>query len=115
MKQGLAPLHPLNENAYVYERLSDSQIRLIRLYADEDHQPLQGEIIRTSIMDAPPFWALSYVWGAAPTSLDADYFNVSNKRLMITPSLHNALKSIRNRGVSILLWADAVCLYFNRY
>lgn len=96
--------------AYKYQRLKHlREIRLLEITPGNRDAPLEGAIRHVSIDSKQPFWALSYVWGTF-TPLAPYYLKTPNGMIPVTSSLHSALRSMRERGVSAMLWADAVCI-----
>jgi Heterokaryon incompatibility protein (HET) len=109
--------------ALQFTPLNDSEIRLVRF----EKRPAQTDAIklcleRHDIQSAPPYLALSYVWGdpttTVPVEIDSHKFNV-------TENLFNALKQIselsdvfeegvgrsRTQGrAELFLWIDAICI-----
>lgn len=83
------------------------EIRLLELFPGRDEMPLEGVIHHVSVDSPGQYWAISYVWGAA---LKPFYFQTCEGKIPITVSLHGALQCIRDREVSTLLWADAICI-----
>ncbi|KAI0876050.1 heterokaryon incompatibility protein-domain-containing protein [Hypoxylon argillaceum] len=54
-----------------------------------------------------PYEALSYVWGS-PTGTIPIHCN--DKELLVTPNLYDALRRLRRRFSSRVLWIDAICI-----
>lgn len=97
-----------NSGLYSYGQLkSRREIRLLELSPGKDDMLLEGAIHHVPIDSPGSFWAMSYTWGAAPPTFS---LNTPKGSIPITASLHSALRCIRERGESILLWADAVCI-----
>src|ERR1700722_3861589 len=64
-------------------------------------------------MTAPPYEALSYVWGD-PT-FSRSLYTPDNRYVAITASLWQALKDIRHaNNRNRLIWADGICMYSYR-
>ena len=83
------------------------EIRLLELFPGRDEMPLEGIIHHVSVDSPGEYWAISYVWGPHPKPF---YFQTGEGKIPITVSLHGALRCIRDREVSTLLWADAICI-----
>jgi len=83
------------------------EIRLLELFPGDEDAPLQGTIHHASVDSPGKYWAISYVWGAAPKPF---YFQTPEGKIPLTVSLHSALQSARDKEHSILLWADAICI-----
>ncbi|PVH75854.1 hypothetical protein DL98DRAFT_536154 [Cadophora sp. DSE1049] len=87
------------------------------LQAGAFDDPIRFGLITTSIITAPPYEALSSVWGYSQQAcLEAAL--VDGPTFSIALDLSTALCHLRNEpGVSEerLMWIDAICLYFDRY
>lgn len=59
------------------------------------------------VVDPPVYQALSYVWG---DSSEKASIRVNGKPFEVTKNLFAALKRLRRRTFSILLWVDAICI-----
>jgi hypothetical protein len=84
------------------------EIRLALLHCAKDPTtPIHCSLIQVSLSEAPPYSALSYVWGKSNASqvivLDGD-------TMQVTPNLFQALIHLRDREVDFLLWIDALCI-----
>jgi hypothetical protein len=97
----------LADPVYLYKPLGFGEIRLLELLRGTGEMPIEGFVYHTSLELAGRYSALSYVWGNALRP-----FNLQNKdgRMPLTAALHSALKSLRNKDVSVTLWADAICI-----
>jgi Heterokaryon incompatibility protein (HET) len=97
---------------YKYEPLKRNEIRLIELKGSSIwSDPIELIHIRhVSLNNASQvsFEALSYAWGD-PTGRHPLYCG-DGSYLMITESLFSALRNLRQRNRSRLLWVDAVCI-----
>jgi hypothetical protein len=68
---------------------------------------LTCELIEASLDAPPPFEALSYAWDAQST----DQSLICNGRLVqITPNCEAALRRLRYKVASRVLWIDAICI-----
>lgn len=93
---------------YQYTTLTGArQIRLLKLHAGAEADELAGELVHTSLDETPSFTALSYAWGD-PQPRKA--IRCSGLRVEIGPSLHSALRHLRQPGRETFLWADALCI-----
>jgi hypothetical protein len=95
---------------YIYEKLNPREIRLLEISPGKDDMPLEGIIHHVSMDSRETFWAISYVWGAAPTTILPFHFKTTSGIIPITASLHSALRAIRKKEASTLLWADAISI-----
>ena len=94
----------------VYKRLSLRQvhdIRVLRLQAGSENDPLQCTLECTSLDDKPRYEALSYEWNALAGT---GTIICCGSMLEVTGNLHGALSSLRNRDKPRLLWVDAICI-----
>jgi Heterokaryon incompatibility protein (HET) len=85
-------------------------IRLFKLRAEISDKPLSGTIEHADIDSAPPYLALSYVWGSPEKNHSVQ---IGDKELPITASLNSALLDIRhisNPGHNVYIWADGICI-----
>ena len=93
---------------YQYGPLTPSrQIRLLRLYAGAEAYELCGELMHISLEETPPFTALSYAWGE---SQPQKAILCSGLKIEIGPSLHSALRHLRQPASETVIWADALCI-----
>lgn len=102
----------------IYTPLGDpsSNIRLLEIHVREaKRRPAVTCRMRTvSLDDAPPFAALSYVWGDAD---DRENIVVNSQLVSVTKNLETALRHAPSfQGMHpacspiFLLWADAICI-----
>jgi hypothetical protein len=107
----------------VYDRLQGSEIRLMRFEGDSSHpSSIRMQLETFELHEAPPYIALSYVWGDAR---DTQPIDIGSKSLEITRNLFSALLNIRTlssyfeAGLSqnhdgaeakLFLWIDAICI-----
>ncbi|KAF2176286.1 hypothetical protein K469DRAFT_682619 [Zopfia rhizophila CBS 207.26] len=96
---------------YNYEPLKNPrEIRVLKIWPGKGNSALEGSIRHISLDSKVQFWAISYVWGAAPTSVALFTLKTPEGIIPITASLHFALKCFRERYSSMYFWADAVCI-----
>ncbi len=84
------------------------ETRILHLYAGTPTDPLTGHLECTSIDQAPSYEALSYEWACPEKTKQIILQNDSV--LLITESLHNALRDLRYQDENRLIWADAICI-----
>ncbi|MCJ1432680.1 hypothetical protein MMC27_002037 [Xylographa pallens] len=92
------------------ELLEDESFRLLRLRNGAGTDELQGQLITYRLYSAPPYEALSYVWGDAAKN---GHIKCAGKDLPITPNLTAALRRLRLPSVDRLLWIDQLCINQN--
>ncbi|CAM1507403.1 Fc.00g070440.m01.CDS01 [Cosmosporella sp. VM-42] len=96
---------------YEYSPLKQSEIRLVRVRANE-----QGELYATlehvtlNFDDPIAYSALSYVWGNAAITLPLP---CEGKTLNITTTLHEALREAIKFDSNNGLWIDQICINQN--
>jgi len=56
---------------------------------------------------APPFHALSYIWGTETTTEEME---LGGKRFAVTPHLRTGLRALGRRFADALFWIDAICI-----
>ncbi|KAF4430289.1 putative Heterokaryon incompatibility protein, partial [Fusarium austroafricanum] len=111
---------------YGYRKLETKTrtIRLLELYAGADGSKLRGTLRHCSLDASPTFCAISYVWGFdlklysieldaddSPAVRDLEVSLGNNKEVIrVTPSLYSALRRVRDKGKSVTVWADAICI-----
>ncbi|KAK5991426.1 Heterokaryon incompatibility 6-like protein [Cladobotryum mycophilum] len=102
------------EQLYQNLKVNMGQIRLLRLELNKDlHAPLKGELVIKSIdSNSSPasFWAISYARGPKPTKLSPFKFVLNGVEIPITESLWTCFRRLRSDGVTVLLWADGLCI-----
>jgi hypothetical protein len=102
-----SPVVIVREDA-VYIPLSNSNsIRLLYLYPGTFSEPLVAHLETTTVENAPPYEAMSYVWGGADSRAQ---IMVGNTAIDIPANLHLALQRVRHTSKRRVLWADAVCI-----
>ncbi|KAH7068499.1 heterokaryon incompatibility protein-domain-containing protein [Paraphoma chrysanthemicola] len=80
-------------SASVYPtRLQGRNIRILELFPKASNEELRCRLIETPLDDAPPYQALSYVWGD-PTIREPIWCN--GERMDVTINLANALRRLR--------------------
>lgn len=91
---------------YTYEPLKSSiQIRLLKLYSNEEKERLEAVIEHHNLEDAikTGYEAISYCWGEP---LFTHQLHIEGRSLNITPHLHGALSVLTESYI----WVDAVCI-----
>ena len=84
------------------------EIRVLELQPDLcDSSPISVRLSKAFVSDPPKYHALSYLWGDSSEKVP---IFVDGKRFNIGKNLFAALKCLRLRDSSLLLWADAVCI-----
>ncbi|RMJ09775.1 hypothetical protein CDV36_010606 [Fusarium kuroshium] len=84
-----------------------SEIRLVRFVeCPSDSSQLELELRHASMNDTT-FNALSYVWGDCTKTID---IHLNGQSFPVGPSLHSALKQLRENGFRDWIWIDSICI-----
>ncbi|EXK28117.1 hypothetical protein FOMG_15567 [Fusarium oxysporum f. sp. melonis 26406] len=116
MQTSLENQPQIDRNPYVYCDLpKTSCIRLLELLQGYRLDTLSGRLFEVHLEQeiCPPYSALSYTWAddKGDTSLSRLIFlDQKQKVLHITRNCDRALRSLRQRHKSILLWVDSICI-----
>jgi len=98
----------LANNLYKYDPLQTStSIRLLELDPGQSEDVLICHLRTVEIDNAPPYEAISYVWGNQSAEVRVV---CEGKLLWITPNLKDILRRVRMQEERRLLWADAICI-----
>ncbi|CAO2650783.1 Nn.00g020750.m01.CDS01 [Neocucurbitaria sp. VM-36] len=89
-------------------QLSGSDIRLLHIEPGVAESTLQCSLLRTSEVDASPYYALSYVWGDDP---NRKLIMCNGGLVEVTTNLYSVLHEHRQRAVPMRLWVDALCIH----
>jgi hypothetical protein len=101
-----------SHRGYPYRVLQPGTIRLLRVYQGAvNHLVCNLEVAHISQL--PPYEALSYCWGDPSDQIPIDCNGSGG--LKITKTLHSALLPLQLPNQARLIWADAICIYFDRY
>jgi hypothetical protein len=93
-----------------YEALpTHTSFRLLELLPEEDGQSIACTLRNVDWAKSPKYEAVSYAWGDPKARAPVI---VNGRRLDVTVSLHTALKHLRYRDRSRVLWADAIWWVF---
>ena len=91
---------------YEYSSLPLASIRL--LCKDDDGAGSSSWSLTQHVLsDAPPFFALSYVWG---TEKPTERFDIGQSVLKITPNLSILLHELEERRDVRFIWIDQICI-----
>lgn len=98
----------MNEE-YQYVGLNEKvdEIRLLTLLPGGDGSPLSCSLAIVRLKDAPVYEAISYTWG---DPFITDDITCNGDSIQITTNLADALRELRHRHNTRLLWADAICI-----
>ena len=98
------------DEIFEYDDLpTDGQhFRLLGLAPPDEHGNISSLTLHTfDINDAPPFYAISYVWHKSQLEVP---MTCNYKKLMITNSLGSALEKLVPWSRGTYLWADGICI-----
>ncbi|KIW84133.1 hypothetical protein Z517_03380 [Fonsecaea pedrosoi CBS 271.37] len=105
-----APPQPIWD-AGIYTTLREDQFRLIELKAGEGSAPLEIELVVRSFSQASKYVALSYVVGTDHKLKQLGLrFQKSLFKHEIAENLHSALSHLRQPGIDIAIWVDALSI-----
>lgn len=91
--------------SYRYQRLqSYSHVRLIKILLD-----LTLDLIAVKLAQAPPYEAISYVWGTGRQETHLAIGNPVEGSLAITTLLSASLKYLIGASTKGYLWIDQIC------
>ncbi|KAL8840027.1 MAG: hypothetical protein Q9170_001511 [Blastenia crenularia] len=82
-------------------------IRLLNILPGSRGDPIVCDLYYLSPESPPYFEAISYCWGEQEASVTIE---CDRQPLKITPNLSAAINSFRHEDVSLLIWADAICI-----
>ncbi|KAF2101207.1 HET-domain-containing protein, partial [Rhizodiscina lignyota] len=93
----------------VYSTLpSVNSIRLLRLQSLVQDEPVSCSLIVVDqYASGPEYHALSYCWGDANDTVE---LICSGRPFQVTKTLYAALRRLREKVPSQLVWADAICI-----
>jgi hypothetical protein len=96
-------------SSFTYSNISERSIRLLSLNstAEANDDQLRCTLMEASLESAPEYDAISYAWNDEQPTVP---IACNNHILLITNSLHNALRTMRDVQRPRPLWADAICI-----
>lgn len=98
---------------HIYRRLDQprQQVRLLTLHQGRSWESIKVSLRHASLPDvtiaAPPFEALSYVWGSSDRTC---LVICDHAKRNVTEALHQALFYLRHETEARILWTDALCI-----
>ncbi|KAK4458385.1 heterokaryon incompatibility protein-domain-containing protein [Cladorrhinum samala] len=90
-----------------YKDLGPSTVRLLELQPSSKGATIRCNLKTVSLLDAPAFEALSYVWG--DPSIKTNIL-VDGAPFPVTTNLGMGLRAVRRRWKQRVLWVDAICI-----
>jgi Heterokaryon incompatibility protein (HET) len=94
----------------MYNRLDHrtKEIRLLSLRPGNLREPsIECDLETFELGNAPPFIALSYVWGDPNVTVEIKLCETPKQ---ITVNLFAALTMLQERNLNQLIWIDALCI-----
>lgn len=89
-----------------YDRvLKAGHIRLVNLEAGDWQSSIRCELIHHDLSSSSAYTALSYAWGAPKATQS---IIVNDENFNVTVNLESALRHLKQRSASQLLWVDAL-------
>ncbi|KAF8856740.1 hypothetical protein BDZ45DRAFT_789795, partial [Acephala macrosclerotiorum] len=109
---GVSCLQLNGATRYTYKFLERLEIRVLKLFPGQKGHTLECELLHTSLETAPPYSALSYVWGEIKPDqrIRVKRGHWSWNELLVTPHLLVALKRLRRPSEPCYLWVDQLCI-----
>jgi hypothetical protein len=86
---------------------ASQEIRLLKIHRGALEDTLETSIVTVSLLNAPPYEALSYVWGS---SEERASMVVDGRTVEVHQGLFDALHTLRTGHSNRLVWADAICI-----
>jgi hypothetical protein len=101
---------PRQASPLYYPLPSSTSIRLLRLKPGNPADRIECELSTVELDEAPPYEAISYVWGDPRTRRR---ILCNGKKFTCRANLFMALKNVRNHDGVRVLWVDALCINQN--
>jgi hypothetical protein len=97
----------VSRSSFTYSDLPEGSIRLLNLDTIDPTGQLCCTLIEADQQKLPEYDAISYAWNdEQPTAP----IICNGKRLLITPSLHEALRTLQSLQQPRPVWVDAICI-----
>ncbi|KAH6704369.1 heterokaryon incompatibility protein-domain-containing protein [Leptodontidium sp. MPI-SDFR-AT-0119] len=90
-------------------RREPAEFRLVTIHSGVSPTPISASLTTHPLKAAPPYDALSYVWGPFDEE-DPDFILLDGYPFVVTTNLFRALYSLRREHADRVLWIDAVCI-----
>lgn len=114
LKSGDAQLDSTSRNTVYQSLMGSDEIRLLHLDPQENaSQPLHGHLRPSRLSMRPDYIALSYTWADANgdrTLRDKIFLGTAWAPFAITSNCAAALRRLRLRGGTCVVWVDAICI-----
>jgi hypothetical protein len=96
----------LGLKTYQYQPLKNTEIRLVKVLPERMSE-LKCEIMHMSLDRGLDYIAISYAWG---DRVDTTSLVLGTVTIPVALSLHGALKAVREKERSVMVWIDALCI-----
>ncbi|PVH88545.1 HET-domain-containing protein [Cadophora sp. DSE1049] len=90
-------------------RNEPAEFRLVTIHSGSSPSPISASLGTYPLKHAPPYEALSYVWGPFDDE-DPDLILLDEHGFVVTSNLLWALYSLRRKDADRVLWIDAICI-----
>lgn len=97
---------------YKYTILAADSIRILELCREDESGEVACRLDFFNLTSVPVHEAVSYIWGNPSMKVE---FHCDSKIIHVISSLKAALGHLQPQSGIRRLWADAICLYFDRY
>jgi hypothetical protein len=98
----------VGQSRYSHSAITTSrEIRLLRLHPRRFLRGPRGELLHFHLDNAPPFEAISYVWGSPDFT---ECISIGDHRLAVTRSVFEILRGQQSFREARLLWVDSICI-----
>lgn len=106
---GLGQDHSSSSSQGIYQSLDSGrfQIRRLLLSPGDLDDPICGTLDVVSLDERTEYEALSYVWGQEKAHHP---MIIGKTKITITKNLDAALRCLRYRDTTRILWVDAICI-----
>jgi hypothetical protein len=84
-----------------------SEIRLLKIHPGRSEDPIETSLITVDLMRAPPYEALSYVWGSPRYQ---STISVNGFAMPTFKGVFRAMQALRKPDTERLVWIDAICI-----
>ena len=102
---------------YVYKKLLEGQIRLLKISRRLPLMPLRCQLIPFDLSSPPPFEAISYCWGTSTSKTKnptagtlTQSIIIDNRDFKASENVHSFLNFRRSWMEDVYVWVDAVCI-----
>ena len=107
-KESLQGVFSPNEKLHYQPLSRPDEIRLVKIFPGSAMSTVKCEL-QSAILEpeTPKYIALSYCWGNATHKT---WVNCNGQRLALTKDLLNAIRRLRRKNETVVLWIDQICI-----